>query len=175
MRRNLIHARRLLGDAVGENIWLVHGDATQLDLPDASFDGYWSVQVLQHIPNVAAAIKEANRVLKSGGVFANYSLNHARAVAWLYRLLGRTYVVDGDVRDTFFLRRADDRTRHLVRALFGSPVSIRYSEVLFKPEFGLSRLGREGSALGRIDSLLGGSSRFWAAVARQESHHVMKR
>lgn len=43
-------------------------DTTKLDLPDNSFTIYWSSHVFEHIPDDAAAIREAYRVLKPGGM-----------------------------------------------------------------------------------------------------------
>ena len=63
VKANLQHAHSILGETVCKSIHLVHGDATQLPFPDSSFDTYWSVQTLQHIPNFRKCIKEAWRVL----------------------------------------------------------------------------------------------------------------
>jgi SAM-dependent methyltransferase len=46
------------------------GDAARLPLPDASVDGAMSSFVIQLTPNRAAAVREAFRVLRPGGVFA---------------------------------------------------------------------------------------------------------
>ncbi|MFC1797392.1 methyltransferase domain-containing protein [Pseudomonadota bacterium] len=48
------------------NIEFVEGDATKMDFPDASFDGLASIQTLDYIPDVNAALLEARRVLKQG-------------------------------------------------------------------------------------------------------------
>lgn len=60
------HWRNLLEPHIDKSIFLVHGDATALQFPADSFDGYWSVQTLQHIPNINEALKEARRVLRVG-------------------------------------------------------------------------------------------------------------
>src|SRR5688500_2511780 len=46
------------------------GDAAGIPLPDASVDGAMSSFVIQLTPNRAAAVREAFRVLRPGGVFA---------------------------------------------------------------------------------------------------------
>ena len=84
IRGNLLHAKSVLKDSVGKNVFLIHGDATSLVFDNNVFDGYWSVQALQHIPNYKTVINEAFRVLKNGGIFANYSLNIQWPIKMLY-------------------------------------------------------------------------------------------
>ncbi|WP_197064961.1 class I SAM-dependent methyltransferase [Leptolyngbya sp. KIOST-1] len=49
------------------NVTFVCGNAAQLPFPDHSFDAVTMFDVLEHIPDDAAAISEALRVLKPGG------------------------------------------------------------------------------------------------------------
>ncbi len=46
----------------------VQASATELPFPDASFDGAWTIWVLEHVPNPEKAMAEIRRVLKPGGV-----------------------------------------------------------------------------------------------------------
>ena len=48
----------------------VNGDATRLPFPDASFDRVLASEVLEHIPDDAAAFAELARVLRPGGTLA---------------------------------------------------------------------------------------------------------
>jgi len=44
-------------------------DAARLPYPDAQFDAVMLFDVLEHVPNVAAVVREVARVLKPGGLF----------------------------------------------------------------------------------------------------------
>jgi len=57
------------------------GDATKIDLPDASFDAVVCTQVAEYVPDVGRVISEAYRLLKPGGrtVFVATDWD---AVAW---------------------------------------------------------------------------------------------
>ena len=57
----------------GTNVRVVHGDATRLTFPDASFSGAVAFTMLHHVPSAALQdrlLAEVRRVLKPGGVFA---------------------------------------------------------------------------------------------------------
>ncbi len=58
----LLVARRNVGRAS-----FVRGTATNLPFRDASFDAALCVEVLEHIPNLEAAIRELSRILVPGG------------------------------------------------------------------------------------------------------------
>lgn len=45
----------------------VEASATAMPFPDESFDGLWSIWVLEHIPNPERALREMRRVVKPGG------------------------------------------------------------------------------------------------------------
>lgn len=51
------------------------GDAENLDFADETFDIIMMNEVLEHIPSDVNALKEAFRVLKSGGLFFNFTPN----------------------------------------------------------------------------------------------------
>ncbi|HVV37927.1 MAG TPA: methyltransferase domain-containing protein [Acidimicrobiales bacterium] len=62
-----IAAARALG---AEGVAFAVGDAYNLDFPDASFDVVHAHQVLQHLTDPVAALREWRRVLKPGGIVA---------------------------------------------------------------------------------------------------------
>ncbi len=124
VRANLSHAQKVLGPLVGAQVALMHADATALpfldaDAASAGFDGVWTVQAFQHIPDFARACREAHRVLKPGGRFANYSLHTTPLNRTIHRLLGKTFHTAGMVKNAFHLTRANDSQRQIVADIFG--------------------------------------------------------
>lgn len=174
IRGNLIHAKSVLGQHIGRNVFLVHGDATSLIFSDNTFDGWWSVQTLQHIPDYKKAISEAWRVLKVGGVFANYSLNSQALVKSVYRLIGRDYHIKGNIPGSFYLARASREQLKQVEEVFFNKCRVRFSEVIFSPELKFASSGRENSFLGKLDSFLSLDIPVFSWIARQQSFHTTK-
>lgn len=180
VRENLVKARHVLEPLVGKQVALVHADATALPFPDAGvsfygFDGVWTVQVFQHIPDFESACREAHRVLRRGGLFASYSLNNTPLNRFIYRLLRRNYHADGMVKDRFYLTRANDQQRRTVERIFGgNRVGERYSECLFHPDLRLTFTGRQGSRIGRVDARFSDAPWLGRWIARQRSFEVIK-
>ena len=177
VRANLLHAKSLLGDSINRKVFLIHCDATDLLFPEDSFDGYWSVQALQHVVSFEKALNEARRVLKHGGIFANYSLNDATIIRWIYRIMRRPYCRNGWVDGSFFLARASLEQKQIIESIFQTEVHERFSEILYKPELRLYFSGRESSLLGQVDAQLSGAPRSFdlkGMLARQRSFHCQK-
>ena len=70
--------------AGAESVTFSVGDVYDLDHPDGSFDVVHAHQVLQHLSDPVAALGEARRVLRSGGVLAVRDSDYA-AFAWAPR------------------------------------------------------------------------------------------
>ncbi len=173
VRENLRLAARMLGALVNDRAFLVHGDATKLPFPPLVFDGYWSVQALQHIPSFEQAVTEAHRVLRPSAEFACYSLNRAKLIESLYRAMGKTYHVQGKRSGSFYLARASAEQASLVSRVFGSRVVSRYTEVLFHPDLRL-HTGGAASRIGALDACLSSNIPLLAWIARQRSYHTRK-
>jgi ubiquinone/menaquinone biosynthesis C-methylase UbiE len=173
-KNNFTHAKNILKNEINKTVFLVHGDATNLIFDKNIFDGYWTVQALQHIPSFHKCIEEAFRVLKPGGIFANYSLNNQYPIKLLYSLFRKDYVSEGYVNGLFYLSRASKKQAFIIEIIFNSKVKKRYTEILFKPELGLSKFGRVGF-WGNIDSKLSNIGFLFSSIARQCSFHVIKR
>lgn len=60
-------ARDLVGEAGAGRVEFRPGEGTAIDAPGASFDWVWCANVLHHIPDTAAALREFTRVLRPGG------------------------------------------------------------------------------------------------------------
>jgi SAM-dependent methyltransferase len=60
----------------------VEASATEMPFPDNTFDGLWSIWVLEHIPNPEKALMEMRRVVKPGGyIFLYPAFNVSRYAA----------------------------------------------------------------------------------------------
>lgn len=70
-------ARRLALDHSASNLTFRRGDACELPFEDESFDAVYMNAILQHLPDAAAAVDEAVRVLRPGGVIALSDTDYA--------------------------------------------------------------------------------------------------
>ncbi len=178
VRSNLPHARNILGDLVGGQVALMHADATALpfavDSSFQDFDGVWTVQTFQHIPAYDKAVVEAYRVLKGGGLFANYSLNVQAHIRGIKRMLGKDYPISGWVEGSYWLARASLEQKLQIEEIFGNAVTERWSEILYSPELHFTAPGKEGSWLGKLDALLSNNAGILRWLARQHSFHCQK-
>ena len=174
IRQNLSHAKNILHDDLENNFYLVHGNALSLDFSNETFDGVWSVQTTQHIPDYKNVLLEVFRVLKVNGTFADYSFNIARLPQFIYYLFRKKYHLDGYLNGFYYLRRSNENQKKLVCEIFGNKVECRYTEIFFQPELSFYQSGVEGSFIGKLDSRI---SRFGVVlnfIARQKSFHVKK-
>jgi SAM-dependent methyltransferase len=80
-------ARGLAFDEGVQNARFIEGDAYALPVADASVDIVHAHQVLQHLDNPVAALRELRRVLKPGGILAARDACYG-GVTWYPRLPG---------------------------------------------------------------------------------------
>lgn len=71
-------------------------DAERLPFPDDSFDVFYSNGVLHHTPDTEATIREAHRILKTGGI-AKVMLYHRDSWCYWVELMLRQGVVKGEL------------------------------------------------------------------------------
>jgi SAM-dependent methyltransferase len=106
----------------GENVIVMHEDATATTLPEAAFDAAVCFTMLHHVPSPALQdrlLKEAFRLLKPGGVFAGTDSLDGRIFRVLH-LFDTLVVVDPEklparLRDAGFEDVQVDRNAHSFR------------------------------------------------------------
>ncbi len=76
-----LETARALARERGVDVTFVQGDALGLDLPDDSVDVVHAHQVLQHVSDPVAALREMRRVCRPGGVVAARDADYA-AMSW---------------------------------------------------------------------------------------------
>ena len=113
-------------------------------------------------------------MLKPGGRFVNHTLNRQWLFEGIARMLYRTYVVEGHAGSYYLIRDIGAIQAEIERA-FSRPARRRYSEILFEVGLRLGfNAGRDGSALGAVDSLLTEVGYLFAPIARQIGLEVVK-
>ncbi|MFD7237730.1 class I SAM-dependent methyltransferase [Streptomyces syringium] len=83
----LERARAVARERGLDNVRFTTGDVHALDFPDDSFDVVHAHQVLQHVGDPVAALREMRRVCRPGGIVAVRDADYA-AMAWYPRVPG---------------------------------------------------------------------------------------
>ena len=89
-------AASLAKRTAGRNVTVVHGDATAMSFPGASFDSAVCFTMLHHVPSAALQdrlLSQVWRVLRPGGVFAGVDSRKSRGFGLLH-LFDTMVVVD---------------------------------------------------------------------------------
>lgn len=117
----------------------VEASATQMPFPDNSFDGLWSIWVLEHIPNPEKALLEMRRVVKPGGyILLNVANDVDRYAAQGHRvrpygdfdLFGRLKKATIPFADSLIFQNLQARQVRLLRSL-GSRIGAGPSRLHF--------------------------------------------
>jgi len=172
VRPNLEHAKNVLGNLVGKQVALMQADATNLPFrineKFHGFDGIWTVQTFQHIPDFSKAVFEAHRVLIKGGYFANYSLHKTPFNRLVYKCLGKKFHIKGEVAGSYYLERANNTQRDIIFNFFGiGNTEDHFTECLFHPDLKLGFTGRANSIFGIFDIWLSRIPSLGRVFARQ--------
>lgn len=80
--------RSALVQAAGHGVEVVQGDAAALPLPDVCADVVSAGELLEHVPDLTGAVREACRVLRPGGLLVVDTLNATRVARLLAVTLG---------------------------------------------------------------------------------------
>ncbi|TAL20636.1 methyltransferase domain-containing protein [Patescibacteria group bacterium] len=88
----LARARRLLDSLAVQNVELLHANAEQVPLPDASFDAVLAIDIIEHVEHPDQFLAEMRRLLAPGGrLLITFPAMHDKftdAVSAIARLLG---------------------------------------------------------------------------------------
>ncbi|MGC1361626.1 MAG: class I SAM-dependent methyltransferase [Silvibacterium sp.] len=80
-------AEKLRHRTAGQNITVLCESATEMSLPDATFDGAVCFTMLHHVPSLALQdqlLAEVARVLRPGGIFAGTDSRYSRVFGLLH-------------------------------------------------------------------------------------------
>ncbi len=179
VRSNLIHAKNVLGELIGSQIELVHADATNLPFKTNNsfkgFNGIWTVQTLQHIPNFSKAIGEAHKLLLKEGCFINYSLHNTPFNIFIYKIFRKKFHQKGEVQGSYYLERASEEQIFIMQKYFGKEnVKINYCETLFHPDLKFGFSGKLNNYLGYLDILISYFKPLAYFISRQSSFSAKK-
>lgn len=81
-------ATSALVQAARHGVQAVRGDATALPLPDRCADVVSAGELFEHVPDLPAAVREACRVLRPGGVLVADTLNATRTARFVAVTVG---------------------------------------------------------------------------------------
>ncbi|MBM2811440.1 MAG: chaM [Chloroflexi bacterium] len=143
------HVRaRMAAAGLADRVEVRQSDLQHPDLPDARFDGAVCGEVLEHLPDDAAAVRAIVRALKPGGVLVLSVPAGADRYDWLDEWAGHERRYD-EAALRKLLGGAGLQIEALVR--WGFPFMALYERHVQRP--GLARAGRPGSQGGLIARL----------------------
>lgn len=120
----------------------VLGSATALPFPDNSFDGSWSIWVLEHIPNPEQSLREWRRVMRESGVLLlfpawstpTWTANGYRVRPYSdFNFAGKVKKALVPIRSSWPYRVAERVPMRLLfgaAGLFGGPATLHYTRLI---------------------------------------------
>jgi SAM-dependent methyltransferase len=113
----------------------VLGSATAMPFADNTFDGAWSIWVLEHIPNPEQALRECRRVMRNGAVIFLYPAWNC--TGWAangygvrpysdFDLIGKLIKASIPIRSSMPFRAAARIPNRLIRHLRFGPTTLHY-------------------------------------------------
>ena len=169
---NLLIAKKILRNKINKQIFLVNTDCCKFNIKNNFFDAVWSVQTLQHIPNYIQIYKKIYNQLKPGGYFYNCNLNNNYMINLVYKILKKKYLIKG-FNNNYYLERSSKIQKKYLEKIFKNKASTIYSELLFHPDLKIFT-GSSNNLIGKIDSLLTGTSIIKKIFSRQETFLIKK-
>ena len=88
-------------------------------------------------------------------------------------MLGKNYIVEGCYTESIYLSKASATQRKFFETVFGHPLKLCFSEILFHPDLRI-KTGREDSYWGWVDANIGSSLPILGWIARQQSFQTIK-
>ena len=154
------------------------GSAEAIPWPENTFDVIFSNNVLEHLPNPLAVLKEVRRTLKPGGIFLAKTPNRFHYVAlasaltphWFHEFFHRHHQTDsGDVFPTCYRANSLGRLKSLAAdaelivefldTIEGRPEYLRFSAPTYLIGIFYERLVNSSGALARFRVILLGGFR----------------
>jgi len=119
----------------------VLASATAMPFADDTFDGLWSIWVLEHVPNPEQALRECRRVTRDGGVMLllpawnctswaadGYEVRPYSDFGFAGKIIKATIPVRSSHRFRI-LTRLSDRLIRYVASCFGGPTTLHYQRL----------------------------------------------
>ncbi len=112
----MVEAARMRLAPFADRACVREADSTRLPFPDERFDAVLSFIMLHHVIDWEAALGEAVRVLRPGGVLVGYDLVASRLARWLHQAEGARHrlMTFGQLRD-----RLDDLPTEMITVRLG--------------------------------------------------------
>jgi len=168
VRENFEHAKKILTKNSLKQIYFINDDIHNINFKENIFDSVWTVQVLQHIPNLDKVLKEVYRVLKPGGAIFNYHLNNS-----IFVKINNLFFKNKKNKKYYHLNRNLHSNKKLFEKIFKNKICLEFNEILFHPELKLF-FGKKNSFISKIDSNLSGLGLFKSYLARQVLMKIAK-